>query len=338
MKLHYFVGIISLILNTQPLYAQKYKVSYIEVFGNNKISYQDVIKKLEIKENDSLNLEQLVPKLPLIKSQLGAVAGDMALICCDDSGNYMLFLGLAEDSSFTIQYRGKPVEDIRLPKQLAEDYELFMSKLSEAVHKGQASEDRSKGHALSNFEPLREIQSRFESYADKNLDILRRVLKQSRYDEERIAAAHIIAYVADKKKVIDDLLYAVQDPEETVRNNAARALALIAGYAADNSKREIDIPAEPFIKMLNSHVWTDRNKALAVLDPLTSNRDPLIIGSLKKSVTTALVQMSKWRSKGHSVMAFIILTRLAGMDDKTIFEKWQTITPGQIDEIGASVN
>jgi len=337
MKLPSLISITIFLLIVQPLYSQKFKVSYIEVFGNKKIKSDDVINKLEIKENDSLDFEKFIPKIPLIKSELGAVAADMGLICCDDNGHYMLFLGVVEDSSHVIKYRARPKDDLHLPKQLVEDYNQFMSRLSDAVQKGETVEDRSKGHALSNYPPLQEIQARFEFYADKNLSDMSKVLKFSKHDGDRIAAAHIIAYASDKTKIVEDLLYAVEDSEESVRNNATRALALIASYSLDRPGLKIKIPADPFIKMVNSHVWTDRNKALAVLDPLTSKRDPVILNSLKRSAIPALVQMSKWRSKGHAEMAFILLGRLAGLDDKTIFEKWQTITPGQIDDLGAAI-
>ena len=55
-------------------------------------------------------------------------------------------------------------------------------------------------------------------------------------------AATIIGYAPDKKKVVGDLEYAMQDPDESVRGNAMRALGAIAVLATREPEREIESP------------------------------------------------------------------------------------------------
>ena len=45
---------------------------------------------------------------------------------------------------------------------------------------------------------------------------------------DRAFAAEVLAYSANKQSVVEDLIYAMRDPSSGVRNNATRALALIA--------------------------------------------------------------------------------------------------------------
>lgn len=64
----------------------------------------------------------------------------------------------------------------------------------------------------------------------KNFNLLENVLKNSMNPEHRAAAAQIIAYSLSREKVADCLLYAINDPDDEVRNNATRALGVLAGY------------------------------------------------------------------------------------------------------------
>ena len=75
----------------------------------------------------------------------------------------------------------------------------------------------------------------------------------------------MIACAPDKTAIVDDLLHGVLDADEDVRNAAARGLYVIGMYAADHPELDIHIPSDPFTRMLNSLVWTDRNKGTAML-------------------------------------------------------------------------
>ena len=145
-----------------------------------------------------------------------------------------------------------------------------------------------------------------------------------------MVAAWIIPYAPDKKKIVPELLDAVHDEDETVRNNATRALAVLAKYSAEHSSEGIIIPWNDFIIMTGSLTWTDRNKGLAVLESLTRKRDPFLLKKLKEQSLTDLAEMAKWKNPGHALYAFIILGRVAGIADEDIFKKMEIETAERV--------
>jgi len=71
----------------------------------------------------------------------------------------------------------------------------------------------------------------------------------------------------------------VTDRNPIVRNNSIRVLAVLAAHDPNIARQ---IPPDPFIPMLRSLDWTDRNKALFLLDPITAARDPKALESLRR--------------------------------------------------------
>jgi hypothetical protein len=188
----------------------------------------------------------------------------------------------------------------------------------EAIQKGDNGEDDSQGHQLMNNAAARAYQKKFIGYAVNDLPILRKVLHYSVIGEQRAIAAQIIAYAKDKKEVVDDLLYAVHDSNDEIRNNATRALGVIAGYSNQKPELRIQIPETDFIQMINSLVWTDRNKGLFVLASLTQQRDSIFLQQLRKEALPSLMEMAQWKAPGHAGPAYFILGRMAGYDDEKI--------------------
>jgi HEAT repeat protein len=158
-------------------------------------------------------------------------------------------------------------------------------------------------------------------FAKQHFALLENVLKNSMNAGRRAAAAQIIAYASNRKKVVDDLLSAIDDPDETVRNNATRALSILAGYITLHPELNISIPAKPFIKMINSIVWTDRNKGAMVLMRLTQGRNKNLLDEIKRLALPSIIEMAKWKDRGHAGFSFVILSRIAGADEESLFDK-----------------
>ena len=97
---------------------------------------------------------------------------------------------------------------------------------------------------------MRAAQEKFIELSRDHVELLREVLASSRYDEDRAVAAHVIAYVQDKAAVLPDLLQAASDADSTVRNNAIRAIGVLAYYAENKPDILQRIDPEPFIAML----------------------------------------------------------------------------------------
>ena len=80
------------------------------------------------------------------------------------------------------------------------------------------------------------------------------VLQNSSDANQRAVAAQVLAYHPDKKAIVKPLTRAAADSNGSVRNNAVRALAVIASYSIAHPELHIHIDAEPFVHMLNSIV------------------------------------------------------------------------------------
>jgi HEAT repeat protein len=120
------------------------------------------------------------------------------------------------------------------------------------------------------------------------------VLHESSEADRRALAAQLLGYVTDKQSVVDDLVQAMRDPDENVRNNAMRALMVFTRMTTAPAPR---VPYEPFVEMLNSPVWTDRNKSSNGLQQLSRGRDAALLSALREQVLGSLVEMAAWKTK-----------------------------------------
>ena len=171
-----------------------------------------------------------------------------------------------------------------------------------------------------NYLPARKLQEKFITYADRNLSLLKETLKHSKHAKQREVAATVIVYYHDKTEIVNDLLAAVADPDKNVRNNAVSAIGIIANYAQRKPDLKIEIPADPFIGMINSISWTDRNKSSFVLLSLTNSRDKKLLKQLIQHALKPLEDLARWKSNGHSMPGYIMLGGIAGWSDKEIMD------------------
>jgi hypothetical protein len=110
-------------------------------------------------------------------------------------------------------------------------------------------------------------------------------------------------------------------------NNAIRALTVIA---ESDPKAARAIRPDDFVEMLNSGIWTDRNKAGALLVMLTAARDRKLLEKLRARALDSLVEMARWHEYGHAVMARILLGRIAGVEESRL---QQLAFAGDVDAI-----
>lgn len=262
-----------------------------------------------------------------IRARVAALPGvaevEVARICCADDGGTMLYVGIRETGTQAAAYRAAPTGAARLPDEIVAAGAAFERALMDAVRGGNAQEDDSLGYSLARDSAMRAVQEQFIAFAARDADVLRNVLLTSADAGHRALATQIIAYHADRGAVARDLLHAVGDPDDGVRNNAVRALAILAGWANEHPDAGIRIPAEPFIGFLNSVLWTDRNKGVFALMALTDARDPALLAQLRARALPSLVEMARWSNPGHAMAAYVVLARIAGLDDAAAFQAWQ---------------
>lgn len=290
-------------------------ISQIEFFGYLGLDLKGIKSAFPMNEGDMIATAEL-PGLKdkinqLVKSKLGRSATGLSLVCCEEHGNWMLFVGLPGATWQSLPYRPAPKVAKRLSKRIIDLYDRAMTLNLEAVQK-QSAEDRSQGYSLAGYPPLREVQLSIREFAIQHERSIRSVLKNSADAKSRQAASYALGYAKSSQRQISDLISASRDLDDTVRNNAVRALAVIA---ASSDVRAAAIPAGPFVRMLKSGVWEDRNKALMVLGILSRGRRPALLRELKQQSLDALVEMARWRDTGHASDARVILGRIAAIEE-----------------------
>jgi hypothetical protein len=107
-------------------------------------------------------------------------------------------------------------------------------------------------------------------------------------------------------------------PQSSSRNNATRALLVIATLAERAPVRRLRIPPQPFIDLLNSLVWTDRNKSAGALEQLTASRDPALLSALRARALPSLIEMARWQSPAHAASSITIVGRIGGLSEEEI--------------------
>jgi hypothetical protein len=315
------------------LLSQLPPIGSIELYGLHRVSSQQVRRAIGLKEGDPApasdsEAEALQERVQRVA---GVVRARLSMGCCT-AGKSSLFVGIEEKGAPRIEFRSAPQSNIKLPEEVFETYQRCMEAWEEAVKKGDNEDNMESGHSLMTNSAVRTLQERFIIQSRDHLDRLRAVLRNSSDAEQRAAAAWVIGYAPDKRVVIDDLLYATRDPDDTVRNNAMRALGAITVLAKRKPELGIRVSPAVFIDFLNSITLSDRNKALAILVSLTANRPPDVLGEIRKTALSSLVEMVRW--KEYDRFSYTLVGRMAGLTEQEI----ETVsTPEQREKVIARV-
>ncbi len=306
--------------HSQTTFGQAPKIGAIDFYGLRKVSEARLRQTLGLKPGDELpkskaDVEDRIDKVH------GVVETQLSAVCCE-GGKATLYVGISERDTPHFETREEPTGDVRLPGEVLDGYRQFLRAVNDAARQGQAEDNLSQGHSLMAYPPARTWQNLFLEFAKQYPKELRAVLRDASDEEERAAAVCVLAYFPKKSDVVEDLQYAMKDPSSSVRNNAMRALTAIAVLNRRDPEAAPKITPTWFIEMLNSVVWTDRNKASLALLELTDARDEATLKNLRERALSALIEMAKWQSLGHAFAAFVVLGRVAGLPEKEIQDAW----------------
>ncbi|HXV14640.1 MAG TPA: hypothetical protein VEC56_10600 [Candidatus Krumholzibacteria bacterium] len=325
-------------LNAQAAAAQQFQIGIIDFYGLRRVSASESRRALTFAEGDSISLEGDEPPAFLAESERrlatlpGVVRARTNIVCCDQ-GRLIVYVGVEEEGGATLRFRAAPQGTARLPADLVQAGDDYWAAFTTAVERGDAGEDGSRGHALCNDPTTRAVQERFVAYAARDTERLRGVLRESSNADQRALAAQVLGYVADKQSVVDDLVYGMSDPSENVRNNSMRTLMVFTRMTPAAGTSVPRVPYAPFVNLLHSLVWTDRNKSSLALMELTESRDADLLERLRNEAMQSLADIARWKNEGHATPGLLMLGRIAGWADDDVRSAWRS---GQREKIIAA--
>jgi len=294
--------------------AQAPVVGDIEFYGLNSLTPERILGPIHLETGDPLPpskgaLEDRISEIPNV------VLARVEAVCCQGRRT-ILFIGIEEKGAPHPAFRSPPAGEATLPPDVVDAYHEFLGAVAHAAGQGRAAEDLTAGHSRMDDPGARAIQNRFLAFAADHAELLRNVLRNGSEDEKRAAAAVVIGYVPKKEAVVDDLQYALQDPDDGVRANAARALNAFAVAG-------IKVSPTWLLELLNSVVLSDRVEAVRTLLTLTDKPAPDVIAQLREHGLPAVVEMARWKTPTYALPPFLLVARAAGLSDQQAQTSWQ---------------
>jgi hypothetical protein len=296
---------------------QSVSVGILDFYGLRQITEAQLREALRIVEGDTITESTLRTAEKRLQALPGVSDARVDGVCCDN-GKTIVYAGIEEKGTPAPRFNAPPKGRARLPDDVVRAGAAFEAAFEKAIERGDLQEDQSQGHSLMHDPGARAVQEGFVALANRYDRQLREVLRDSDKPEQRALAAQVLGYAADKASIVGDLSSAMRDPAADVRNNATRALWVIATFAQKAPDRKIQVPADPFVDLLNSLTWTDRNKSSLALMSLTEPRDPALLSTLREKAVPALTEMARWKSRGHAIAPVMILGRVAGIPEKDL--------------------
>jgi len=311
----------SRLLAQAPVHTQSLpKIGTIDFYGLHKTTEANLRKALGFREGDPLppskgDIEEKLDKLS------GITAAHLEAVCCEN-GAVILYVGIEERGALHFELHPPPEGDAALPEEISAAYKRFLAAFDAAARRGSTEEDLTKGYSRMADVTTRAVQDMFPAMAADHLVALRAVLHDSDDESDRAIAAYVMGYAPDQRAAVNDLQYALRDADPGVRINAARALTALAVKARLDPSSGINIQPTWFIEMLNSLSFSDRTRALAALEILTSTRNQNVLNQIHENALPALAEMARWKTLAHALPAYIVLGRVAGLTEEQIQAEW----------------
>jgi hypothetical protein len=307
-----------------------FHIGEINYYGYGGIDLEPIRAQLPLRTGDKLTFATF--NRDATEGTIARLTGhrptDVAIVCCDQSKHLFVYIGVGGSSSRPMPVGVLPSGSDHLDPTAAQLYDQEMAALLKAVSAGNAGEDDSNGYMLSNDPALRQINLSILAYAAPREAELVRVLRNASDSHQRQIAAAFLGYVPRSSIQVEALTAAVNDPDDEVRNNAVRALSVLS--AARNSSPLL-IDTHPFVALLFSGKWTDRNKGSLLLLRLTENRDPTLLASLRHQAIQPLIEGASWHGdSGHSTAFLVVLSRCLSIPEDILRQLIDSHNPAAI--------
>jgi hypothetical protein len=292
----------------------------IDFYGIRTVPETQLLEALPYHLDDSIPVDQFKSQKHAVEQKLTSlpsVAGAyLTLVCCTLDRKSILYVGIEGANTPCQKFQPAPTGNVRLTEDVVSAGSSFDVAFQKSILKGNFAEDDSQGHSLDLDPDVRAIQLRFVVLANAHLAHLKDVLHNSSDGQQRSLAAQVLGYVKHKQAIVPDLVAAMRDPD--VRNNSARALLVFAEFSPKAPAQKIKVSSRPFIELLNSCIWSDRNKSSGALAQLTERRDPVLLAEIRNHALPSLLEMARWKYLGHARYSLMILGRIGRLTDEEI--------------------
>jgi hypothetical protein len=300
--------------------AQAPKIGAINFYGLRRETPDRLLKAAGLEVGAQLGSKgALEDKLETIS---GVVAARVEAVCCEGR-DAILFIGIEERGAPHFDIHSAPGGTATLPEDLVTDYREYLRVVQRAAQRGEGSEDYSSGEPRIHDPAALEFEERFRHFAADNVALLRDVLRNTGDAEQRAVAASLIVYAPKKVDILNDLQYALQDADESVRANAVRSLKAVAVLAQKRQEMGLKVSPTWFVEMLNSLVLSDRQQAAEALVILTDAGNTAALDLMRDRALGTLVEMARWKTLRYALPAYLLVGRMAGVSDTDLHQQWQ---------------
>ena len=299
------------------------RVGSIEIYGNRKTSESKIKAALETKPGDPPpsreDAEERINKIS------GVLASRVQATCCSGR-NLTLYVGIEERGRPRMEFHPPPNGDANLAEDLIANYHAFIGSVTDSIRDDSSAQDLTNGYSLMQLAEGNEIQHRFIPLVKRDLANIDEVIRDSADPEQRTIAAYVLQYAPRNPHaavtMVNALMYALQDNEDSVRQNAIRSLKAVAVGARLHPEQQIRLSPTWFIELLNSPVFSDRHNAGRALVELTEKRNPETLQLMRERALDSVLEMAKWHDLREALPAFILAGRMANLSEDQIKEAW----------------
>jgi hypothetical protein len=317
--------ILALALVVCPAMAQVPRTGDVDFYGLRKLTPAAILEATGIQTGAALppskgDLEDKLEQLP------GVVQARVEAVCCQGD-RAALFIGIEERGAPHTAFRSEPSGEASLPQDLLDRYRLFLAAVQRAAAHGNTGEDLTAGHSRMDDPAARAYQQGFVEFAESHLDALRNALHNASDDDTRAAAAAVIGYGPKKQAIVDELQFALGDPEPEVRANAIRSLEALIVYAGKQPAAGLKIQPTWFVELLHSVELDDREESAKALVLLTDRGGQgaaaqATIDLLRERALADVTEMARWPTLRYALPPFLLTGRIAGLPDSETQDRW----------------
>jgi hypothetical protein len=302
--------------------AQMPHIGDINFYGLHKVTVEKILSATGLRPGGSLpgsrgDLEDAVEKISDV------VQARVEAVCCEGN-TAALFIGIEERGATHAAFRSEPAGEAALPQDLLDAYRQFLTAVTRAAARGNTTEDLTSGHSVLDDADASALQPQFVTFASEHLNTLHELLHNGSDPDQRAVAAAVIGYAPPSQDVVNDLQYALDDPEAAVRASAIRSLKAITVFASRQPQAGLKISPTWFVELLHSVELSDRMESAKALLLLTDHGGQLVIELIRERALPDLAEMARWKTLRYALPPFLLLGRVAGLSDAAAQQAWGT--------------